>query len=234
MGAHRDGMWRGVKSAGAAKFDTDAGRGNVRDMKAALVLSAAALLLCSCRTKPPVVRHFLRMPPECTGGLSSLDRAQWLKENRKSLPDKRTLAATGHLELKETVTGHGTAIRSLQMLHMPGTNRTAGGIAVVTVSGESAAATPRVRLLEHRAANYVEVTGSHPAARAAGISKWILNAADRTATGCIEGDGLLSPKIEFHWNGQAWKQRPPQGSGWRVAVNASQPPVTAPAHGSAE
>lgn len=171
-----------------------------------------AALLCSCRTKPPVVRDFLRMPPECAGGLSGVQRAEWMKVTKRSRKSAGTLtvwkqqAAGGVLELDQMVTDRGTAVRRSKVLRVGGTE--AGGLAVEFVSGESAAP-PRLWLLERRSAVYTDVTARLPAARTAGITEWLFDAGQGTATGCAgAGPGMaLRPQVQFVWNGSGWSSR---------------------------
>ena len=152
------------------------------------------------------------MPPECAGGLSGVQRAAWLKETKRSrksagaLTNWKQQTAGGVLELDQMVTDRGTAVRRSKVLRAGGSE--ASGLAVEFVSGESAAP-PRLWLLERRSAVYTDVTGQFPAARTAGITEWLFDAGQGTATGCAgAGSGIaLKPRVQFHWNGSGWSSR---------------------------
>lgn len=80
-----------------------------------LLPALVCTLLCSCRTKPPVVRHFLRMPAEYAGGLSTVERARWIKSSRGQLPPRRELITTGHLVLPAYASDLGTRLEGMEV-----------------------------------------------------------------------------------------------------------------------
>ena len=138
------------------------------------------LLLSSCRHYAPVTRHFLRIPAECAGGLSSIQRVQWLKQNRRSLPDRKTLTATGHLVLPAFSSLHGTVLRGMEVLYAQGSSDT-GGLAVITLPGDSLNALPRLELLTCDHSNY---TSDAPESGAIGSAvTWRMDSARNTITG---------------------------------------------------
>lgn len=60
-----------------------------------ILLSLASAGAVSCRHYSPVERHFLRVPAHAAAGLSSIDRAKWLKQSRKQ-PGFKDSADTRH------------------------------------------------------------------------------------------------------------------------------------------
>lgn len=160
-----------------------------------------AVLLSSCRHHAPVTRHFLRMPAEFAGGLSSIQRAKWLKENRRSLPYRKTLTTTGHLVLPGISTLRGTVLRGMEVFHVPESSGT-GGLAAITKPGDNLNASPHLALLTYDHAVYanavpkIEVSGS-PAA-------WRVDSGGRAITGYSSGG---RPVSEVRWSGGAWHAR---------------------------
>lgn len=165
------------------------------------------------------------MPADYVGGLSSIDRAQWVKASRRQYKEaaresrgQSPFGKDGVIRLSSHSTGLGTSVRSLQMLYAPGQDGATDGIAVVSVSGDSAASLPRLKLFEFRHSSYLEVTDRFAAARSSGAAEWIFNGPARTITGGMRltsrtgtgGMQILAPTIEFHWNGLAWVQRQSQ------------------------
>ena len=63
------------------------------------VLSVFAAGLSSCRRYAPVERHFLRVSAEYAVGLSTIDRAKWLKRARKNPDVVRAAKEISHLQL---------------------------------------------------------------------------------------------------------------------------------------
>jgi hypothetical protein len=160
-----------------------------------------AVLLSSCRHTAPVVRHFLRIPAEYAGGLSSIQRAHWLKASRRSLPSWKSMAATGHLALSATATKRGRVLLGLEMLHVPepGGN---GGVAVVILPGENPGELPRLHLLEHRRFAYTESSfrpGTH--------AVWRIDPAGKSLTGYDRRGAGLSPVAQVRWTGSSWTGR---------------------------
>lgn len=159
------------------------------------------LLLSSCRHHAPVARHFLRMPAEYTSGLSSIQRAQWLKQNRRSLPDRKTLTATGHLILPEISTLRGTVLRGVEVLHVAGTAGE-GGLAVITKPGDNLNARPRLNLLTYDHSVYanagpkIEISVT-PAS-------WRIDPGRKAITGYSRSG---SPVTEVWWSGSDWSAR---------------------------
>jgi hypothetical protein len=168
---------------------------------AALVLCCSAALLNSCRHTAPVVRHFLRMPAEYAGGLSSIQRAHWLKASRRRLPSAKTMTATGYLSLAGTSTKRGRILLGLEMLHVPGTGGN-GGLAVVVQPGENPDAPARLHLLEHQRFVYRE-SPWHPAPH----TVWRIDAAGKTITGYERRGAGMAPVAEVRWTGAAWSGR---------------------------
>ncbi len=56
------------------------------------------LFLSRCRHHAPVIRHFLRIPAEYAGWLSSIQRGQWLKQHRRCCPGGGRGALGGAVE----------------------------------------------------------------------------------------------------------------------------------------
>jgi hypothetical protein len=168
---------------------------------AILALFCGAVLMSSCRHTAPVVRHFLRMPAECAGGLSSIQRAQWLKASRRSLPPRKTMAATGYLSLSSTATRRGRVLLGLEMLHVPGPDGN-GGVAVVIQPGENPDALPRLHLLEHQRFVYKE-SSLRPGAHAV----WRIDPAGKSITGYDRRGAGLSPVVQVRWTGNSWSGR---------------------------
>jgi hypothetical protein len=168
---------------------------------AIFALFCGAALLSSCRNTPPVVRHFLRIPAEYAGGLSSIQRAQWLKASRRALPPRKVLAATGHLSLSGTSTKRGRILLGLEMLHVPAAGGN-GGLAVVVLPGENADAPPRLHLLEHQRFVYRE-SPVHPAT----CDAWRIDPAGKTVTGFKRRGAGLAPASQVGWTGQSWSGR---------------------------
>jgi hypothetical protein len=161
-------------------------------------LLCCAAVLSSCRHTAPVVRHFLRMPAEYAGGLSSIQRSQWLKASRRSLPPSKTMAATGYLSLAGTATKRGRILLGLEMLHLPEAGGN-GGLAVVILPGENVNEPPRLHLLEHQRFVYSE-SAYRPAARAA----WRIDAGGKCITGYDRRGAGLVPATAVRWTGHSW------------------------------
>lgn len=157
--------------------------------------------LSSCRHHAPVTRHFLRIPAEYAGGLSSIQRAKWLKENRRTLPDRKTLAATSHLVLPGVSTLRGTVLRGMEVLHAAGSPGH-GGLAVITTPGDNLNVWPHLDLLTYDHSVYanavpkIGVRGS-PAA-------WRVDSGRKAVTG-YTGSGR--PVAEVWWSGSGWRAR---------------------------
>ena len=160
-----------------------------------------ALMLSSCRHHAPVTRHFLRVPAEYAGGLSSIQRAQGLKTTRPDLPDRKTLTATGHLVLPEISTLRGTVLRGMEVLYVNGSTGVSG-LAVITKPGDNLNALPHLELLTCNHATYTR------AAPRTGISigpvTWRIDSARRAITGYARGGG---PVTVVQWSGSAWSVR---------------------------
>ena len=159
----------------------------------------SAMLQSSCRHHAPVTRHFLRIPAEYAGGLSSIHRAQWLKQSRKNLPDRKTLTATGHLVLPEISTLRGTVLRGIEVLHIHG-SAGRGGLAVLTKPGDNPGMRPRLNLLTYDQAIYTNAGseiefGIAPAA-------WRVDPVRMAMVG-FSGGG--SPVMEVSWSGSNWR-----------------------------
>jgi hypothetical protein len=155
-------------------------------------------LLASCRTKPPVVRHFLRMPADCAGGLSSIERAKWLKEARSRLPSRRELASTGHLALPAFSSELGTRLSGLEMLIAPGQVSGEEGLAVVAGAGQGAT-TMGARLLRCTNGHYHDVT--FPVTTLS-EKTWRFDPSRHAVVG-ITATGR--PAVEFQWTGSTWQ-----------------------------
>jgi len=166
-----------------------------------LAVLCGVLMLSSCRHHAPVARHFLRMPAEYAGGLSSIQRAKWLKENRRRLPDRKTLTATNHLILPGISTLRGTVLRGMEVLHVAESSCN-GGLAVVTTPGDNLDVAPHLALLTYdhavyaNAARKIEVSGA-PAA-------WRIDSSNRAITGFSRSG---SPVAEVWWSGHGWRTR---------------------------
>ena len=166
-----------------------------------LAVLCGVLMASSCRHHAPVTRHFLRMPAEYAVGLSGIQRAKWLKENRHRLPDRKTLTATGHLVLPGISTLRGTVLRGMEVLHVAESSCN-GGLAVITKPGDHLDVAPHFGLLTYDHAVYanavpnIEVGGA-PAA-------WRVNPGRKAITG-YSGSG--SPVAEVLWTGHGWRAR---------------------------
>ena len=160
-----------------------------------------AMLMNSCRHQAPVARHFLRMPAAYASGLSSIQRAQWLKQNRRNLPDRKSLTATGHLVLPEISTLRGTVLRGVEVLHVAATAGE-GGLAVITKPGDNLNARPRLNLLTYDHSVYADAVpkidnGVAPAS-------WRIDPARKAITGYSRsGSGVT----EMWWSGSGWSAR---------------------------
>ena len=171
-------------------------------MKSVLCVALwGVLFLSSCRHHAPVTRHFLRIPAEYAGGLSSIQRGQWLKQNRRNLPDRRTLTETGHLVLPAISALRGTVLRGMELLYAGGPADN-GGVAAITLSGDTMNTLPHLDLLTCDHANYScdvpesGVLGSPVA--------WRIDAARKSITGYARSG---SPVSEVSWSGGAWYAR---------------------------
>ena len=172
-----------------------------------LIVACAALVPAGCRQPAPVIQHFLRIPAESAGGLSAIHRAQWLKAAKRTLPGRKELTATGHLVLPGTATKHGTVLRGMEMLFIPGAGR-AGGIAVITHPGDKQATLPELSLLACDRQTYVDASAIVPQERL----YWQLSPTAQSITGCAVsipagGGTILSPRRKITWNGQSWQAR---------------------------
>ncbi len=166
-----------------------------------LAVLCGALMLSSCRQYAPVTRHFLRIPAEYTGGLSAIQRAKWLKENRRSLPDRKTLTATGHLVLPEISTLRGNVLRGMEVLHgaeSPGR----GGLAVITKPGDNLNVSPRLNLLNYDHAVYANAVPKIKVSGAPAV--WRIDSGRKAITG-YSGSGR--PVTEVWWSGSGWRAR---------------------------
>ncbi len=159
------------------------------------------LLLSSCRHHAPVTRHFLRMPAEYTGGLSGIQRAKWIKENRRTLPDRKTLTATGHLVLPEISTLRGTVLRGMEVLHAAESPGRAG-LAVITKPGDNLNVWPRLDLLTYDHAVYANALPKIEASGAPAV--WRVDPGRKAITG-YSGSGR--PVAEVWWSGSGWRAR---------------------------
>jgi hypothetical protein len=164
---------------------------------------AAAAMSGGCRQLSPVERHFLRMPADCAGGLSRIERARWLKHSRRSLPSRKTLQRTGYLVLPGTETKRGTMLRSLELLHISGGDGS-GGLAVVTTSGTTSNATAQIHLLEHRRFNFTDVTDRVLGGRGAMAGGWRVSPGPPLITG-IGARGTVVRQVT--WDGRGWTAR---------------------------
>ncbi|HWB01575.1 MAG TPA: hypothetical protein VG796_01040 [Verrucomicrobiales bacterium] len=164
-------------------------------------LFCCAVLLSSCRHHAPVVRHFLRMPAEYAGGLSTIQRARWLKASRRSLPSSKVMTASGHLSLAGTSTKRGRILLGMEMLHVPSPDGN-GGLAVVILPGDDVSAPPRLHLLEHQRFVYKE-SPVRPAPHAV----WRIDPADKTVTGYDRRGAGLAPVTVVRWTGTSWSTR---------------------------
>jgi hypothetical protein len=163
------------------------------------VLSGA--MLTGCRHHAPVTRHFLRMPAEYAGGLSSIQRAKWLKGNRRMLPGKKALTDTGHLVLPAISTFRGTVLRGMEVLHAPDAGGR-GGLAVITTRGEMVGAQPQLHLLTYDHAVYVNAA---PKIEFSGAPvAWRMDSGRKSITGYSSGGG---PVTEVWWSGDGWRAR---------------------------
>ena len=159
------------------------------------------LLLSSCRHYAPVTRHFLRIPAEYAGGLSSIQRVQWLKQSRRNLPDRKTLTETGHLVLPAISTLRGNVLRGMELLHAVGPAET-GGLAVITLPGDSLNTLPHLDLLTYDHSVF-SIDASEPG-RMGSPFAWRIDSARKTITGYARGG---SPVSEIHWSGVGWIAR---------------------------
>jgi hypothetical protein len=164
-------------------------------------LFCCAVPLSSCRHHAPVVRHFLRMPAEYAGGLSTIQRARWLKAGRRNLPSSKVMAATGHFSLAGTSTKRGRILMGLEMLHIPAPDGN-GGLAVIILPGEDVNAAPRLHLLEHQRFVYKE----SPAGLAPHAA-WRIDPAGKTVTGYDRRGAGLAPVTVVRWTGTSWSTR---------------------------
>jgi hypothetical protein len=160
-----------------------------------LVLLSSALT--SCRTRPPVVRHFLRMPAEYAGGLSSIERVRWLKEYRKQLPPRRELVATGHLTLPAYATALGTRLNGMEILFAPGQNSGPAGIAILRKNDSH----PAPVFLRYGQACYLR-TSPNLSAPGGPPSSWHIDPATRAVIGSTAGGRRT---LELQWSGSDWR-----------------------------
>jgi hypothetical protein len=158
-------------------------------------------MLAGCRIQAPVVRHFLRMPAENAGGLSTIQRAAWLKASRRSLPSRKTMTVTGQLTLAGTSTKRGRILLGLDMLHVPSPGGN-GGLAVVVQPGENPGALPRLHLLEQRRFIYKE-SPLRPGVHAV----WRIDPAGKSLTAYDRRGAGLSVAETVRWTGTAWSGR---------------------------
>lgn len=204
------------------RFDTEGLVIDLEAMKAAipkrllvrLSVSGLVLLMAACRAPAPVAQHFLRIPAEAAGGLSAIHRAEWLKSSKRSLPSRRQLAATGHLVMPGTSTRHGTVLRGLEMLYIPGPDR-AGGIAVITHPGDKLGALPELHLFTCDRLTYV------PALPPLAPYYWRVEPDGRRVTGYSVSVGpgsrrQLTPRTSLIWSGTSWQTHPASGPPIRV------------------
>ena len=156
----------------------------------ALLLAGA---LSGCRSKPPVVRQFLTMPAEFAGGLSSIERAKWMRSARRQLPSRKTLVTTGHLVLPAYASELGTRISGMEVLRVPGTAEGTAGLAVMTAGHSSPA------LLRSEPGRFIKDGTSAPPAAA-----WHFDHENRTVTGTtVTG----TPVVQCRWDGTSWEVR---------------------------
>lgn len=165
------------------------------------VLCGGVSALSGCRTKAPVVQHFLRVPAECTGGLSSIQRERLFKDSRRMLPRKKELAATGYLALPGTVTGRGDTLDGVEVLHVTGSGAVTG-VAVLVIHAGQSARSQSLRLLVAERFIYRDVSAVVPG----GPLIWRMNPASDSITGYrrSEGQGAALPVARFSWNGATW------------------------------
>ncbi len=166
-----------------------------------LAVLCAVMMVSSCRHHAPVTRHFLRMPAEFAGGLSGIQRAKWLKENRRSLPDRKTLTATNHLILPGISTLRGTVLRGMEVLHVAESSCN-GGLAVVTNPGDNLNVAPHLALLTYDHAVYANAAQKMEVSGAAAV--WRVISGRKAITG-YSGGG--SPVAEVWWSGSGWRSR---------------------------
>ena len=163
-------------------------------MRALLIL--IALLPISCRTKSPVESHWLRVPAEAAGDLSSIQRAQWLKEARPGLPKKRELKATGHLILPATATLRGSQFAGAEVLLYPGSGSGVEALAVIVRRADSA--TARLHLLTRKGTLYTDHTHSIPHGPVA---------AGWKANGALISGLRAAGSVNMMWDGARWQAR---------------------------
>ena len=166
-----------------------------------LAVLCGVLMASSCRHHAPVTRHFLRMPAEYAGGLSGIQRAKWLKENRRGSPDRKTLTATGHLVLPGISTLRGTVLRGMEVLQTvesPGR----GGLAVITMPGDNLNMAPHLDLLTYDHSVFASATPKAGGSSAPAV--WRIDSGRKAITG-YAGSG--SPVTEVWWTGSGWRAR---------------------------
>lgn len=160
-----------------------------------------AMSLSSCRHQAPVARHFLRMPAEYAGGLSSIQRAQWLKQNRRNLPDRKSLTSTGYLVLPEIATFRGTVLRGMEVLHVEGSAGD-GGLAVITKPGDNLNARPRLNLLTYDHSVYADAVPKID--NSVAPASWRIDSARKAITGFSRNGKAVT---EVLWSGSGWSAR---------------------------
>lgn len=161
-------------------------------MKRLLLPLLGAPLLCSCRIKSPVENHWLRIPADAAGDLSTIQRAQWLSEAKPSLPKRRALTATGHLVLPGTATLRGSQFAGAEVLLYSGGSREA--LAVIVQHADSP--TARLHLLTRKGALYTDHTSVIPGGPVA--AGWKANGA--LITGLRAGG-----PVTVMWDGSRWR-----------------------------
>lgn len=175
----------------------------------AATISAAGL--SGCRHPSDVERHFLRMPAECAGGLSGIERARWLKDSRDSLPDRKVLRASGFLSLPATRVARGIALHGMKVLYVAGDD-VSGGLATVTLSGSHPADPARLHLLEHRKFCYIDVTDRVLGPQGTRPTAWGMAPDGHSITGFrvhgrAGGQPVLTSVAEVSWTGAGWSLR---------------------------
>ena len=159
-----------------------------------VLLTLIALLLISCRFKSPVENHWLRVPAEAAGDLSSIQRAQWLKEARPGLPKKRELKATGHLVLPAASMLRGSQFAGAEVLLFSGS----GGEALAVIVRRADSPASRLHLLTRKGALYTDHSRLIPGGPVA---------AGWKANGALISGLRAGGSVTVMWDGARWQVR---------------------------
>ena len=168
-----------------------------------LLCALLCVTLSSCRTKPPVVQHFLRMPADYAGGLTTTERAHWLKTSRRQLPPRRELSATGHLILPSFSSDLGTRLDGMEMLYAPGESAATAGLAVLTRrSGDSRESRAWPLFVSYDHTRYTNAP-PHLLRPAESVHSWKMDSTSHTVTGYSSGGHAV---LALRWSGHCWLQ----------------------------